>query len=129
MQRLGGGTEGGGLLALTSTWEAQRLRLLHSVASFRGSILQLDADKYENDPELEKIRKERNYSWMDIITISKEKLPDYEEKVRRRLLGERVIRFAPIQSFLKFLAYIFFFSVSIWMLYQSNAYLNFLLRY
>ncbi|XP_077912041.1 acireductone dioxygenase isoform X2 [Halichoerus grypus] len=40
----------------------------------------LDADKYENDPELEKIRKERNYSWMDIITICKDKLPNYEEK-------------------------------------------------
>ncbi|XP_048951962.1 acireductone dioxygenase isoform X1 [Canis lupus dingo] len=43
---------------------------------------QLDADKHENDPELEKIRKERNYSWMDIITISKDKLPNYEEKLR-----------------------------------------------
>ncbi|XP_036191334.1 1,2-dihydroxy-3-keto-5-methylthiopentene dioxygenase [Myotis myotis] len=42
----------------------------------------LDADKYENDPELEKIRKERNYSWMDIVTISREKLPDYEEKIK-----------------------------------------------
>ncbi|XP_060025428.1 acireductone dioxygenase isoform X2 [Lagenorhynchus albirostris] len=40
----------------------------------------LDADKYENDPELEKIRKERNYSWMDIITICKDRLPNYEEK-------------------------------------------------
>ncbi|KAF5917271.1 hypothetical protein HPG69_008343 [Diceros bicornis minor] len=44
--------------------------------------LGLDADKYENDPELEKIRKERNYSWMDIITICKDKLPNYEEKIR-----------------------------------------------
>ncbi|XP_032352848.1 1,2-dihydroxy-3-keto-5-methylthiopentene dioxygenase isoform X4 [Camelus ferus] len=42
----------------------------------------LDADKYENDPELEKIRKERNYSWMDIITICKDKLPNYEEKIK-----------------------------------------------
>ncbi|XP_077885874.1 acireductone dioxygenase isoform X1 [Ictidomys tridecemlineatus] len=41
----------------------------------------LDADKYENDPELEKIRRERNYSWMDIITICKDKLPNYEEKL------------------------------------------------
>lgn len=101
MQRLGGGTEGGGLLALTSTWEAQRLRLLHSVASFRGSTLQLDADKYENDPELEKIRKERNYSWMDIITISKEKLPDYEEKVRRGCWESESSDSLPAQSFLK----------------------------
>ncbi|KAI5938661.1 acireductone dioxygenase [Manis javanica] len=42
----------------------------------------LDADKFENDPELEKIRKERNYSWMDIITICKDKLPNYEEKIK-----------------------------------------------
>uniref|UniRef100_A0A8C6G8I3 Acireductone dioxygenase n=1 Tax=Mus spicilegus TaxID=10103 RepID=A0A8C6G8I3_MUSSI len=42
----------------------------------------LDADKYENDPELEKIRKMRNYSWMDIITICKDTLPNYEEKIK-----------------------------------------------
>ncbi|XP_039710953.1 acireductone dioxygenase [Pteropus medius] len=42
----------------------------------------LDPDKYENDLELEKIRRERNYSWMDIITICEEKLPDYEEKIK-----------------------------------------------
>ncbi|NP_001272766.1 acireductone dioxygenase [Oryctolagus cuniculus] len=42
----------------------------------------LDADKYENDPHLEEIRRERNYSWMDIITISKDKLPNYEEKLK-----------------------------------------------
>lgn len=42
----------------------------------------LDPDKYENDPELEKIRKERNYNWMDIITVSREELPDYEEKLK-----------------------------------------------
>ncbi|XP_014396029.1 PREDICTED: 1,2-dihydroxy-3-keto-5-methylthiopentene dioxygenase [Myotis brandtii] len=48
----------------------------------RGGNGGLDADKYENDPELEKIRKERHYSWMDIVTISREKLPDYEEKIK-----------------------------------------------
>ncbi|XP_004699118.1 1,2-dihydroxy-3-keto-5-methylthiopentene dioxygenase [Echinops telfairi] len=42
----------------------------------------LDADNYENDPELEKIRKERNYSWMDIITVCREQLPNYEEKIK-----------------------------------------------
>lgn len=42
----------------------------------------LDADKYENDPELEKIRKDRNYSWMDIITICRDKLPNFEEKIK-----------------------------------------------
>ncbi|XP_059782168.1 acireductone dioxygenase-like [Balaenoptera ricei] len=42
----------------------------------------LDANEYENDPELEKIRKERNYSWMDITTIGRDKLPNYEEKIK-----------------------------------------------
>ncbi|XP_011372728.1 1,2-dihydroxy-3-keto-5-methylthiopentene dioxygenase [Pteropus vampyrus] len=46
------------------------------------AALSLDPDKYENDLELEKIRRERNYSWMDIITICEEKLPDYEEKIK-----------------------------------------------
>ncbi|XP_029451654.1 1,2-dihydroxy-3-keto-5-methylthiopentene dioxygenase isoform X1 [Rhinatrema bivittatum] len=42
----------------------------------------LDADNYETDPELAQIRKEQNYSWMDIITIHKDKLPNYEEKIK-----------------------------------------------
>ncbi|XP_020638261.1 acireductone dioxygenase isoform X2 [Pogona vitticeps] len=42
----------------------------------------LDADNYETDPQLAKIRKENNYSWMDIITIHKDKLPNYEEKIK-----------------------------------------------
>lgn len=42
----------------------------------------LDADHHETDPELARIRKERNYSWMDIITIHKDLLPNYEEKIK-----------------------------------------------
>ncbi|NXY00291.1 MTND dioxygenase, partial [Centropus bengalensis] len=49
---------------------------------------QLDADNYENDPCLEEIRRAENYSWMDIVTIHKDKLPNYEEKVTR--LGVRM---------------------------------------
>lgn len=44
-------------------------------------FFQLNADIYENDPELQKIREERGYSYMDIITIHPDKLPDYENKV------------------------------------------------
>ncbi|XP_077166246.1 acireductone dioxygenase isoform X1 [Paroedura picta] len=47
-----------------------------------GSGALLDADNYETDPVLAKIRKEKNYSWMDIITIHKDKLPNYEEKIK-----------------------------------------------
>ncbi|XP_003464980.1 acireductone dioxygenase [Cavia porcellus] len=42
----------------------------------------LDPDKYETDPELAQIRRDRNYSWMDIITICKDSLPNFEEKIR-----------------------------------------------
>ncbi|XP_025938402.1 1,2-dihydroxy-3-keto-5-methylthiopentene dioxygenase isoform X4 [Apteryx rowi] len=42
----------------------------------------LDADNYETDPCLKEIRKAENYSWMDIITIQKDKLPNYEEKIK-----------------------------------------------
>ncbi|XP_059376881.1 acireductone dioxygenase [Carassius carassius] len=42
----------------------------------------LNADNYENDPELQKIREEKGYSYMDIITIHPDKLPDYENKVK-----------------------------------------------
>ncbi|KAM9196448.1 acireductone dioxygenase isoform 3-T3 [Mergus octosetaceus] len=43
---------------------------------------QLDADNYETDPCLKQIRKAESYSWMDIITIHKDKLPNYEEKIK-----------------------------------------------
>lgn len=42
----------------------------------------LDADNYENDPKLEAIRKVRNYSYTEIIEISKDKLPGYEDKIK-----------------------------------------------
>lgn len=44
----------------------------------------LDADKFENDPDLEKIRSDRGYDYQDIVTVSPDKLPNYETKVRRR---------------------------------------------
>lgn len=46
-------------------------------------FLQLNADIYETDPELEKIRKDQGYSYMDIISIHKDTLPNYEEKVTK----------------------------------------------
>lgn len=42
----------------------------------------LNADIYETDPELEKIRKEQGYSYMDIITIHRDTLPNYEDKLK-----------------------------------------------
>ena len=64
---------------------------------------QLDADNHEDDPKLKAIRDDRNYSYQvrpaiednncqllalnilrtqDIITITKDKLPNYEEKLK-----------------------------------------------
>ncbi|KAL7872953.1 hypothetical protein AOLI_G00120240 [Acnodon oligacanthus] len=42
----------------------------------------LNADIYENDPELQRIREERGYSYMDIITIHPDKLANYEDKLK-----------------------------------------------
>ncbi|XP_010627409.1 1,2-dihydroxy-3-keto-5-methylthiopentene dioxygenase isoform X2 [Fukomys damarensis] len=42
----------------------------------------LDADKYETDPTLAQIRRDRSYSWMDIITICRDKLPNFKEKIQ-----------------------------------------------
>ncbi|NXJ03820.1 acireductone dioxygenase [Cyrtonyx montezumae] len=42
----------------------------------------LDADNYETDPRLKEIREAENYSWMDIVTIHKDKLPNYDEKIK-----------------------------------------------
>lgn len=50
----------------------------------------MDADNYETDPCLKEIRRAENYSWMDIVTIHKDKLPNYEEKVGEALLSARV---------------------------------------
>lgn len=55
--------------------------------SFHGSgeplslITQLDADNYEGDPVLEEIRSERGYNYSDVISVSPDKLPNYEDKV------------------------------------------------
>lgn len=42
----------------------------------------LDADAYPNDRKLAAIRKVRNYSYEDIVTVSPETLPGYEEKIK-----------------------------------------------
>lgn len=42
----------------------------------------LDQSKYEDDPRLEAIKKCRGYSYSDLITVSPETLPGYEEKLK-----------------------------------------------
>ncbi|XP_039828808.1 1,2-dihydroxy-3-keto-5-methylthiopentene dioxygenase 4-like isoform X2 [Panicum virgatum] len=43
---------------------------------------QLDPKKSESEEELAKIRKERGYSYMDLIEICPDKLENYEEKLK-----------------------------------------------
>ncbi|MEW5306061.1 MAG: hypothetical protein WDW38_010002 [Sanguina aurantia] len=43
---------------------------------------QLDADAHETDPKLAAIRKVYNYSYMEIISIAADKLPNYEAKIK-----------------------------------------------
>jgi len=42
----------------------------------------LNPETFETDGVLDKIRKDRGYSYMDVIECSKEKLPCYEEKLK-----------------------------------------------
>merc|ERR1711964_228519 len=43
---------------------------------------QINADDYQNDQTLQKIRRERGYSYEDTITVNKDKLPAYESKIQ-----------------------------------------------
>ncbi|XP_024394211.1 acireductone dioxygenase 1 [Physcomitrium patens] len=42
----------------------------------------LDADSFETDPELQRIRKERGYNYEDFIEVSPERLANYETKIK-----------------------------------------------
>lgn len=55
---------------------------LATLAALGVNYWRLDPAKHESDPELQRIRDERGYSYQDIITVSKDKLPGYEEKIK-----------------------------------------------
>ncbi|XP_024526210.1 1,2-dihydroxy-3-keto-5-methylthiopentene dioxygenase 1 [Selaginella moellendorffii] len=42
----------------------------------------MNADEYETDPQLKKLREERGYDYEDFITVSPDKLPNYEHKIK-----------------------------------------------
>ncbi|RZC90230.1 hypothetical protein C5167_028323 [Papaver somniferum] len=42
----------------------------------------LDADNYETDEELKKIRAERGYTYVDFCTVCPEKMPNYDQKIK-----------------------------------------------
>ena len=69
-----------GVNRLASTNYAGSVRF--SISLRISSSLQLDAERYEEEGTLGSIRAQRGYSYFDIITVSPEKLPNYEQKVR-----------------------------------------------
>ncbi|PRQ36100.1 putative oxidoreductase [Rosa chinensis] len=63
--------------------EDQRLPHHREPKEFLGVLSwRLDADNYETDEELKKIRDDRGYSYMDFCEVCPEKLPNYEEKIK-----------------------------------------------
>ncbi|CAI6003944.1 unnamed protein product [Closterium sp. NIES-65] len=42
----------------------------------------LDADIWDSDPQLKQIRKERNYSYEEVVNIHPDTLPNYEQKLK-----------------------------------------------
>ncbi|XP_046584215.1 1,2-dihydroxy-3-keto-5-methylthiopentene dioxygenase-like isoform X2 [Haliotis rubra] len=58
---------------------------------------QIDADDHEKNKELQKMRDDRGYSYYDMIEITKEKLPNYEQKIKaffeEHLHSDEEIRF------------------------------------
>lgn len=51
-------------------------------ACYNNIYFQIDPVNYNEDGILDRIRNERGYTYTDIIAISRDKLPNYEEKVR-----------------------------------------------
>eukprot|EP00249_Psilotum_nudum_P009536 c21997_g1_i1 orf=169-885(+) len=42
----------------------------------------LDASNYEQDPELQQIRKDRGYTYQDVIDVAPDRLPNYVDKLK-----------------------------------------------
>uniref|UniRef100_A0A7S1CHA0 Acireductone dioxygenase n=1 Tax=Bicosoecida sp. CB-2014 TaxID=1486930 RepID=A0A7S1CHA0_9STRA len=63
-------------------YEPNRPVDLETLAELGVSYWHLNPAKHESDPELDAIREERGYSYTDIIEVSKDKLPGYEDKIK-----------------------------------------------
>lgn len=44
-------------------------------------MLQVDSDTYDTNEMYKKLREDRRYSYSDMLTVSPEKLPNYDQKV------------------------------------------------
>ncbi|KAH3709198.1 acireductone dioxygenase-like [Dreissena polymorpha] len=55
---------------------------LEHLANLGVLYFKIDTDNYATDETLRKVREERGYTYEDLITISREKLPNYDEKLK-----------------------------------------------
>lgn len=55
---------------------------LEALRSLGVRYFKMDADNVETDPELKALREREGYSYHDIITVSPDKLPNYEAKIK-----------------------------------------------
>ena len=54
---------------------------LDDLAKLGVECLSFDADNYENDQTYAKFKSDRGYNYQDIITVSRNTIPDYDTKV------------------------------------------------
>ncbi|KAJ6903526.1 1,2-dihydroxy-3-keto-5-methylthiopentene dioxygenase 2-like [Populus alba x Populus x berolinensis] len=71
-----------GLIKLLKSVTCISFAIMPCLAELGVLSWKLDADNHETDAELKKIREERGYSYVDLIEVCPEKLPNYEEKIK-----------------------------------------------
>ncbi|XP_073134590.1 acireductone dioxygenase 1 isoform X2 [Henckelia pumila] len=52
------------------------------LAGLRVLYWNLNPNKYEHDPDLDRIRQERGYSFMDLLDLCPEKVENYDQKLK-----------------------------------------------
>nr|XP_039261718.1 1,2-dihydroxy-3-keto-5-methylthiopentene dioxygenase-like [Styela clava] len=55
---------------------------LDTLKSFGVEYFFFDVEGHEENPEYEKLRKDRGYSYQDVIAVSPTTLPNYEQKIK-----------------------------------------------
>lgn len=69
----------------------------HHLQELGVLVWELDADNYENNPDLENIKKQRGYNYSDIVTVAPGQVEDYEGKIKHffteHLHAQEEIRF------------------------------------
>ncbi|XP_051128149.1 acireductone dioxygenase 1-like [Andrographis paniculata] len=70
---------------------------LEKLAELGVLYWRLDPEKHEDDPELNRIREDRGYSYMDMLDLCPEKVENYEQKLKNfyteHIHGDEEIRY------------------------------------